>query len=721
MAASGSYHPGLRRGNPSHNSASHHRHPSLTHSTASHKSPNNHLHSNPSLAATGAASSSGSFYPGAHLPHHQGQTPSSGPQQGFDTGVGGSTTVNGGLTSSYHQQAGPSTGPSILQHPGPPHPRYEFGGTPGGGGGSVSNDAVLDAVERLGKNLGGQLSTLSVQMSSLLSLMSQLVEGDDRRLLKRIESHGHLQGGMPAQPHGLPQQSAPAFPPEDSSSWHRDDARHSPYRRPSNNPFAFDPNVDEVGRQRENAEFHQTSYEPPTTADSHRAPPMFPNGMPPQPLQQHQSGQVNGTNDANGMNGLAAFASEGPSVMFSNSSVTFDGAGQGEEQRHRPTSSYGSVRPFTAVDHSQRPVPNAAQQRHANEQEQHQQDRDLGVHFQLRNGNNSTGMDHDGAQRDSSQMYNERRYFDANGSTAGLMPPAYGFTSDSPTMQPNTAPTTRAMKRVGRMSGSSLVGPRKRRASLLDGEDDEGMYGGSGSGGGGDYDDEEDEIDHSMTSAPGGSMDAPSPDTSSVNGVQGSNRPMGTWKFWSFTPPQVPEHQLQSLPPVRWRTLHQARLDLQRKTGRSMAKLGRLPLKDYLEVGPSEYLAARKSGRAAYQEWLDPLKRLAKQEPEKVRACTNFMEYNHPMLAQCEGNFKSRQLLQQIIDNAIDEATNAKKKAGYSGPGGGGGGSVAAVNGRSTESVSSTGQPQQGSASGSKDEDGSAGSVTGINGYANGE
>lgn len=138
----------------------------------------------------------------------------------------------------------------------------------------------------------------------------------------------------------------------------------------------------------------------------------------------------------------------------------------------------------------------------------------------------------------------------------------------------------------------------------------------------------------------------------------------GDYRMWANAPPQVPETKLRELPEPKWRTLQSARLDLQRKTGRTMAKLGRLPLKDYLEVSQPEYLAARKTGRAAYNDWLQPLVRLAKQDAERVRACTNLIEYSHPMLSLCEGSFKARQLLQQIIDNAIDESTNAKKKSG---------------------------------------------------------
>lgn len=135
-------------------------------------------------------------------------------------------------------------------------------------------------------------------------------------------------------------------------------------------------------------------------------------------------------------------------------------------------------------------------------------------------------------------------------------------------------------------------------------------------------------------------------------------------------------------------TLQSARLELQRKTGRPMAKLGRLPLKDYLEVSANEYLSARKTGRSAYGEWLDPLVRLAKQDPTRVRACCNFVEFHHPLLSVCEGQYKARQLLQQIIDNAIDENTNAKKKAvkGETG-GGGGGGSGGGAGGNSASTA----------------------------------
>ena len=137
---------------------------------------------------------------------------------------------------------------------------------------------------------------------------------------------------------------------------------------------------------------------------------------------------------------------------------------------------------------------------------------------------------------------------------------------------------------------------------------------------------------------------------------------MGDYRYWAFTPPTNANGVFDALPEPRWRTLSAARVDLQRKTGRTMAKLGRLPLKDYLEVDGGEYLAARKAGRSAYQEWLDPLVRLAKQDADRVKACTNFIEFHHPMLAKCEGSYKARQLLQQIIDNAIDESTSKEKQ-----------------------------------------------------------
>lgn len=38
------------------------------------------------------------------------------------------------------------------------------------------------------------------------------------------------------------------------------------------------------------------------------------------------------------------------------------------------------------------------------------------------------------------------------------------------------------------------------------------------------------------------------------------------------------------------------------------------------------------------------------------------IEHDHPLLADCEGHWKARELLQQVIDNGIDEMTLHRKK-----------------------------------------------------------
>ncbi len=54
--------------------------------------------------------------------------------------------------------------------------------------------------------------------------------------------------------------------------------------------------------------------------------------------------------------------------------------------------------------------------------------------------------------------------------------------------------------------------------------------------------------------------------------------------------------------------------------------------------------------------------RLAKQPEERVKAAINRLENDHPELGDCEDHWKARQMLQQIIDNAIDEANLHRKK-----------------------------------------------------------
>ncbi|SPO21654.1 uncharacterized protein UTRI_01136_B [Ustilago trichophora] len=135
---------------------------------------------------------------------------------------------------------------------------------------------------------------------------------------------------------------------------------------------------------------------------------------------------------------------------------------------------------------------------------------------------------------------------------------------------------------------------------------------------------------------------------------------LGDWKGWlnrTWHPP--PGHQSRS---IKYRTMQAARRAHRDQTKRSMATLGRLPLKEFLEIRPEQYLSVRKTGRKLYQEWLLQEVRLAKQPEDRVKAAVNRLENDHPELGDCEDHWKARQLLQQIIDNAIDEANLHRKK-----------------------------------------------------------
>ncbi|KAJ1032717.1 hypothetical protein NDA16_000739 [Ustilago loliicola] len=135
---------------------------------------------------------------------------------------------------------------------------------------------------------------------------------------------------------------------------------------------------------------------------------------------------------------------------------------------------------------------------------------------------------------------------------------------------------------------------------------------------------------------------------------------LGDWKGWlnrTWHPP--PGHQSRS---IKYQTMQQARRAHRDQTKRSMATLGRLPLKEFLEIRPEQYLSVRKTGRKLYQEWLLQEVRLAKQPEDRVKAAINRLENDHPELGDCEDHWKARQLLQQIIDNAIDEANLHRKK-----------------------------------------------------------
>lgn len=135
---------------------------------------------------------------------------------------------------------------------------------------------------------------------------------------------------------------------------------------------------------------------------------------------------------------------------------------------------------------------------------------------------------------------------------------------------------------------------------------------------------------------------------------------LGDWKGWlnrTWHPPSG--HQSRS---IKYRTMQQARRAHRDQTKRSMATLGRLPLKEFLEIRPEQYLSVRKTGRKLYQEWLLQEVRLAKQPEDRVKAAINRLENDHPELGDCQDHWKARQLLQQIIDNAIDEANLHRKK-----------------------------------------------------------
>ncbi|CAO1622172.1 unnamed protein product [Parajaminaea phylloscopi] len=623
-----------------------------------------------------------------HNHHHSSSLGAAAPAGASVVALGlneGSTLAN---TDPHHQLGGPS--PVLAQN----------------GYATARMDPVVEAIERIGRDVSSQLSNISVQMSSLLSMMSQVVEPKRRRFDSPVQSH---------PPHSA----------DGPDQWQHD-LRPVHYRRNSNNPFAFDPAA-EAGPAGMHHYHDIGQQQPPPTADGsvindeHTAmlvnhqqqqqqqqpPPIQPSshgqshpgavshaasqGYPHE--HQHNS-QLHGIDhvDANGNANATMHVDHVPAppshpaefyshpmgfaASVSDTHPDKPSLGSPDATRQRPVSSYGSVRPFTAVDHSQRPPAGIGADNNSSFNNSHHPGLNGGsdamrVNFDLMGGSEEADREQGGVANGFARppTRNPAHRFGANkegnnaASSSGAAAPetengsAKAGASTTPSLQPfstltssngiaNSSSTPSSLsafstKRLGRPSGTDLASHARKKKRP----------------------EEEDSIGDVTTSRPG-----------SPSAV--SSRPMGDWTFWAFNPPPTPEVRLRDLPPARWRTLHAARVDLQRKTGRTMAKLGRLPLRDYLEVSPTEYLAARKTGRAAYQEWLDPLVRLAKQDAHRVKACTNFIEYTHPMLAQCEQSFKAKQLLQQIIDNAIDESTNAKKKAEGGGGGGGGGGRV---------------------------------------------
>ncbi|PWN31826.1 uncharacterized protein FA14DRAFT_158638 [Meira miltonrushii] len=138
--------------------------------------------------------------------------------------------------------------------------------------------------------------------------------------------------------------------------------------------------------------------------------------------------------------------------------------------------------------------------------------------------------------------------------------------------------------------------------------------------------------------------------------------PDDLWLEW-LEPRSPPPSKTRNVPKALYRTIKEVRLDRKAKTNRSLATIGRIPLKEYLEVGGDpEYRAVRRMARTVYNNWLEPNVRLAKQAEDRLLACFNRIEYDFPILADCEGHWKARELMLQVIDNAIDEVAFHKRK-----------------------------------------------------------
>lgn len=138
--------------------------------------------------------------------------------------------------------------------------------------------------------------------------------------------------------------------------------------------------------------------------------------------------------------------------------------------------------------------------------------------------------------------------------------------------------------------------------------------------------------------------------------------PDDLWLEW-LEPRTPPSSKTRNIPKAVYRNIKEVRLDRKAKTNRSLATIGRIPLKEYLEVGGDpEYRAVRRMARTVYNNWLEPNVRLAKQAEDRLLACFHRIEYDFPILADCEGHWKARELMLQVIDNAIDEVAFHKRK-----------------------------------------------------------
>jgi hypothetical protein len=161
-----------------------------------------------------------------------------------------------------------------------------------------------------------------------------------------------------------------------------------------------------------------------------------------------------------------------------------------------------------------------------------------------------------------------------------------------------------------------------------------------------------------------GSASADAPRTGRVNDMtmQEAGYDDSAWADWIEARPPPPA-AVRNLPPAKYKSIKEVRMERKQKTNRSLATIGRIPLKQYLEVGgDAEYRAVRRLARTVYNTWLEPNVRLAKQDPHRLTACFHRIEYAFPILGDCEGHWKARELMLQVIDNAIDEVAFQKRK-----------------------------------------------------------
>lgn len=129
------------------------------------------------------------------------------------------------------------------------------------------------------------------------------------------------------------------------------------------------------------------------------------------------------------------------------------------------------------------------------------------------------------------------------------------------------------------------------------------------------------------------------------------------WKLWL----EPRKSNRRDLPKAKYRSAKQVKIDRKEKTKRSLSTIGRIPLKEYLEVG-NDYKLVRRVARSVYNTWLALNVRLAKQDPDRLMACYHKIEYDFPILADCEDHWKAKELMLQVIDNAIDEIAFHRRK-----------------------------------------------------------